>query len=237
VELVSVQQPTLPAHDPLRRVRRLVWGGAIVVGVAVATAVLLLQRTPSQTVPVVQVPASSPDNGAAATWRAGVHPAPDFALRDQDGAAVSLARFRGRPVFLTFIDPLCRNLCPTEAKILAKAAAELPPARRPAIVAVSVNRWGNAPRILRQDVAKWSLPQEWRWAVGGDAALARVWKDYSIGVTATSKTVTGVTVHEISHTEAAYLIGPDGSQRALWVYPFRAADLAAAVRSLAGAQS
>ncbi|MBV8220681.1 MAG: hypothetical protein JO325_19635, partial [Solirubrobacterales bacterium] len=51
----------------------------------------------------------------AASWPANSRPAPPFVLRDQTGHTVSVARYRGRPVILTFTDPLCRNLCPLEA--------------------------------------------------------------------------------------------------------------------------
>jgi len=169
-----------------------------------------------------------------ATWAAGKKPAPDFALRDQTGAPVSLARFRGRPVIVTFIDPLCRNLCPTEAKILGDVVAQLPAAQRPAIVSVSVNQWADARRFLLQDVAKWKLPSAWHWAIGPAPALEQVWKAWDIGVYDTSKTVTGVTVHEISHTEAAYVVDAHGDTRALFLYPFRASVVAGVIRSLDG---
>ena len=89
--------------------------------------------------------------------------------------------------------------------------------------------------MLLQDGTKWRLPAEWHWAVGSPAALKKVWRDYSIGVTDSPKTVTGVTVHKISHTEASFLIDAKGDQRALWLYPFRAPDVARVVRSVAGA--
>ncbi len=228
---MSAQQPSVPADNPLRRMRWLFWGVALAVGVGAGALIAVLhtkKATPA-------IPTTAAAAAPAVSWAAGKLPAPDFSLVDQDGRPVSLARFRGRPVLLTFIDPLCRNLCPTEAKILAGVEANLPAAQRPAIVAVSVNQWGNARHVLLQDRTKWRLPAEWHWAVGSPAALKKVWRAYSIGVTDSPKTVTGVTVHEISHTEASFLIDPKGDQRALWLYPFRAPDVARVVRSVAGA--
>jgi cytochrome oxidase Cu insertion factor (SCO1/SenC/PrrC family) len=163
--------------------------------------------------------------GAAATWAPGARPAPDFSLTDQAGRAVSLRRFRGRPVIVTFIDPLCRNLCPVEAKILDRVQRRASPAWRPAVVAVSVNQWGNARRYLLQDVGKWRLGAGWHWAVGVPAALRKVWRDYDIGVQDAPKKVAGVTVHQISHTEAAYVLDARGDERALFLYPFTASDV------------
>jgi protein SCO1/2 len=167
-----------------------------------------------------------------AAWPPGAKPAPDFRLTDQNGRPVSLRAFRGRVTVVSFIDPLCRNLCPVEAKVLNQVEQDLGPSRAPAIVAVSVNPWANTRTIFREDARAWRLMPAWRWAFGPYAELARVWREYRIGVQVQKKTLAGVTVHEITHTEAAYLIGPNGYQRALFVYPFRADDVERVVRTI-----
>ena len=63
-------------------------------------------------------------------------------------------------------------------------------------------------------------------------ALSSVWKRYGIGVLVSTKTIAGVTVRAITHTGAAYLLDSAGNERALFLYPFRAADVVAAVRHL-----
>jgi cytochrome oxidase Cu insertion factor (SCO1/SenC/PrrC family) len=175
---------------------------------------------------------SAPTSQANVTWKAGQHRAPDFALRDQTGAPISLAANRGRPVILTFIDPVCTSLCPLEAKVLGQVVQQLPASERPAIVSVSVNPWANARRYLRQDVRKWHLPSSWRWAVGTHARLARVWRAYSVAVQIHVFRAVGVTEHRVDHTEGAYLIDRNGYKRALFLWPFAAADVTRAVRSL-----
>jgi cytochrome oxidase Cu insertion factor (SCO1/SenC/PrrC family) len=133
---------------------------------------------------------------------------------------------------LTFIDPLCRNYCPLEARVLSEAIGSLPAAERPAVVAVSVNRWGDGRANLRADQHKWHVVPEWRWAVGGPRALAVAWRNDDIGVQVTTKTVAGVTVHEVSHTEASYLIDSSGHERALFLWPFTARRFTDAIASL-----
>jgi protein SCO1 len=238
---VSVQQPSVPdgasapgreGEGSLRRLRWLFWGVALVVGV-LAGVLISVMRTTSGPGPV---PTTFAPAGPDASWAAGAKPAPDFVLTDQDGKAVSLARFRGRPVILTFIDPLCRSLCPVEAKVLERVEASFPAATRPAIVAVSVNQWGNARRNLLVDLTKWKLRYGWHWAVGPTAKLRAVWAAYQIAVQDAPKTIAGVTVHNITHTEGAFLIDPRGDQRALYLYPFRAPDVVRTVRQLARAQ-
>ena len=135
-------------------------------------------------------------------------------------------------LFRSFIDPLCRDYCPTEAKRLSDAVRSMPATRRPAIVAVSVNVYGNGRRVLRQDRARWGLTPQWHWGIGRAAELERVWRDYHIEVAVHTKTIAGVTVHQIGHTEAAYVIDARGHQRALFLWPYSAAGVEQTLRAL-----
>ena len=138
-------------------------------------------------------------------------------------------------MIVTFIDPLCRNLCPLEAKVIDSVETSAPASERPAVVAVSVDQFGDARRHLLEDDVKWKLGSNWHWAVGKPAALRRVWRAYEIAVLDSTKTVAGVTVHNISHTEEAFLIDRRGYQRALYLFPFVASDVARTLRRLASA--
>ena len=200
----------------------------MLVGVLVGSLLALSQRS-GPGASVAAVGAEAPP----VSWAAGRRRAPDFRLVDQAGGRISLAAYRGRSVIVTFIDPLCRNFCPLEAKQLNDLVRSLPAPSRPAIVAVSVNVYGNARANLLQDVAKWRLAPQWRWAIGSRRELASVWRRYQIGVLVETKRVAGVSVHEISHTEAAYLVDRRGYERALFLWPFRARDVVAVLRRLA----
>lgn len=211
--------------DSLYRFRWVLWVAVLLIGAGVGTALAVTRssgKAVSKTAP--------PDKGF--TWAAGAKRAPDFRLVDQSGHAVSLERFQGHPVLLTFIDPKCRKLCPLEAKVLGSAVRQLPAAQRPAIVAVSVNRFGDGRRTLDRDVSKWKLPPVWHWAVGRPAALGGVWRAYGVGVRDDKTTVDGVTIHNISHTEATYVVDRQGYQRALFMWPFLAQDVRHAVETL-----
>jgi cytochrome oxidase Cu insertion factor (SCO1/SenC/PrrC family) len=215
------------AHPPSKRfpwLKAALLGCALVVGAGVGIGVAIANGSSSSGNPR----ATPSDPGI--TWPAGARRAPDFTLRDQAGRTISTRSLRGRTVILAFIDPLCRNLCPLEAKVLNDVPAQLPASARPAIVAVSVNPWGQAPSNLRLDAEKWRLVASWRWALGAYAPLAKVWKHYAIGVQVHTKTLAGVTVHTVDHTEAAYVIDPAGYERALFVFPYRSADVVSAVR-------
>ena len=54
-------------------------------------------------------------------------------------------------------------------------------------------------------------------------------------MSAATQTIAGITVHRITHTEAAYVLDSRGYTRALYIYPFGAADVERTLRSVAGA--
>lgn len=199
---------------------------ALAVGVFAGAGVGLLQDRHHTT--ALSTVAATP----VATWRPGERRAPDFRLVDAGGAPISLRQFRGRPVLVTFLDPVCHSLCPLEAAELNRALSLLPAAKRPAVVSVSVNPWADSRAAFRADDRKWRLGPQWHWAAGPYALLAPVWKRYAIGVLATKKVVNGATVHDVSHTEASYLVDANGYERALFLYPFRGEDVAAALKSV-----
>ena len=223
---MSVQQPSVGSRTAsLYRWRWFLWAAVLLIGTVVG-AVLALTRSSGKAV----APVPPPDKGF--TWAAGAKRAPNFNLVDENGSPVSLGGFRGRPVLLTFMDPVCRNLCPLEAKVLTSAVRSLPPTERPAIISVSVNRWADGKQALLHAMSKWKVSPAWRWAVGKPAVLSGVWRAYGIGVRDNKTTVNGITIHDVSHTEATYLVDRRGYQRALFMYPFLPQDVSAAVQRL-----
>lgn len=171
---------------------------------------------------------------AAMTWKAGQKAAPDFALRDENGKPISIASLHGHPVVVTFMDPVCRSLCPLEARVLSAATQKLPAAQRPTIVAVSVNPEADTKANFAADRVHWQLAPNWRWAVGTRAQLAPVWRRWQVAVLFTTKTIHGILVHDVTHTEASFVVDPSGFERAVYLYPFSGSDLAQSVRDVAG---
>lgn len=211
---------------PCRVARWALLAAVALAAVAALSLAVILRGTSAPAAPR-EAPASS---SAAATWAPGKQRAPDFDLRDEHGKPISLASLRGRMVLLTFIDPLCRDFCPIEAQHLSDAVRSTTGVK-PTIVAVSVNTAGNRADILRIDERKWNVVPQWRWAVGNEAALARVWRAYHIAVFATTKKVAGVRVRDVVHTEASYLIDGNGDERALFIWPYTADAVTKALRA------
>jgi protein SCO1/2 len=73
----------------------------------------------------VRAPARRRRAGASPPLKAGVfeppRQAPEFALRGSDGAEVSLARFRGKVVLMSFGFANCAAVCPVTLGTLAEA--------------------------------------------------------------------------------------------------------------------
>ena len=144
-----------------------------------------------------------PIGGPAAKWTAGERAAPGFTLTDESGKRVSLAAYRG---------------------VVDRALGALPASARPTVLAVSVNPPNDQPAKLTAARTRFRWRSQWRRAVGRSAELHAVWKSYGIEVLPTKGDVT--------HTEALYLVDSKGDERTLFLWPFRAADLAPALRSL-----
>jgi protein SCO1 len=220
-----------PAAGQIRP-RWLVPGFAVLVclatGLPIVAVVLLRHRGATPAIAATRVPTPY-------RWAPGQRRAPDFRLIDQDGRPIRLAAFRGRPVILTFVDPLCRNLCPLAAHVLNDVDATLPAGERPAIIAVSVDIYADKRTDLLEDFHKWDLVPQWHWAVGSPGKLAAVWKHYEIGVSVATKRIAGTTVHYITHDEVTYVIDSSGYVRALFGWPYEPQDVTTVLRQVSRA--
>lgn len=225
-----VREPAPPRVFPLW-LSFAIPGAACLLGLAIVLPLALRNaRRSAYTAPSAVV--GSPNETAPVKWREGARAAPYFTLTDQQGRPVSIADYRGRPVIVTFIDPLCRELCPLAAQVLSRAERQMPASEQPEVIAVSVNIYGNAPANLVQDFSKWHLTPQWRWAVGAPRQLASVWKHYDAEVDVTTKHIAGTTVHYLAHSEMAYVIDRNGYERALLLWPYTADQVENSVKNV-----
>jgi cytochrome oxidase Cu insertion factor (SCO1/SenC/PrrC family) len=195
-------------------------GLALGVALALVASVLLRRPAPAPS------PASQPAAIADVTWATGVRPAPTFTLTDESGAPLSLGDERGHIVLLTFMDSVCRKLCPIEGGDIAAAEQQVAGGSRSVVVlAVSVDPAADTPATARLAAAKWGwAPGTWHWLMGTPSELAAVWRSYGIAVLP----VQG----DIEHTGAVYVIDAAGDERAGFSVPFDPTRLTAAVRRL-----
>ncbi len=158
-------------------------------------------------------------------------PAPDFRLQDQAGREVTLSGLRGNAVVLTFLYTTCPDFCPTTAEKLRRTWELLgPDAARVRFVAVSVDPQGDTPQAALEFSARHRLPDDvWHYLVGSQAELEPVWAQYGI---ASLRAPAGTMPAAVGHTEALYLIDPQGRERTLLRGDFDPAQLAQALRKL-----
>lgn len=130
-------------------------------------------------------------------------PAPPLALVDQAGAAVTLAQFRGRPVFVTFAYAHCETVCPLIVRDVLKAqtdAAEL----APAVVIVTLDPWRDSPARLGAIAAQWRLPRDAHVLSGDVAAVERTLDAWQVGRTRSAQT------GEVTHMGVVYVLDRQG---------------------------
>lgn len=107
--------------------------------------------------------------------------AEDFNLRDQDGAPASIAAERGKVTVLTFLYTTCKDTCPIAASQILGALDDLGPAGRDvAALAVSVDPENDTASRARSFLLDRRLTGRMRFALGTEAQLAPVWKDYAV---------------------------------------------------------
>jgi protein SCO1/2 len=89
-------------------------------------------------------------------------PAPSgLELVDQSGARFDLARYRGRPVLVTFAFAHCETVCPVLVRDLLDAQERAGTgAARPALVVVTVDPWRDTPARLPHVAHQWELPRD-----------------------------------------------------------------------------
>ncbi|MEO5775029.1 MAG: SCO family protein [Sphingomicrobium sp.] len=147
------------------------------------------------------------------------HSAPDFMLRGSNGSDVTLSRFRGKIVLLTFGFTSCAAVCPTNLATLAQTRKALgKTADRVQVVFVTVDPDRDGVAQLRDYVS--AFDPTFVGATGTPEELAAARGKY--GVTAT-KEGRGED-YAFAHTSSIFLIDPAGKLRAMMPFGHEAKD-------------
>lgn len=147
------------------------------------------------------------------------HDAPRFSLPGSDGSEVTLERYRGKVVLLTFGFTYCAAVCPTTLATLAQARSKLgTSADKVQVIFVTVDPARDSAAHLREYLA--AFDSNFIGAAGDPDALAAVRAKY--GVTA-EKQGTG-SDYAMAHTSSIFLIDPAGKMRGMMPFGHDAAD-------------
>jgi protein SCO1/2 len=174
-----------------------------------------------ETAPAAATTTSTFAGAALATPR----PAPPIALRDADGARVTLAGQRGRYVLVTFLYTHCPDVCPLIASNLNTALRTLGPQADVTVLAVSVDPKGDTPAAVRSFAREKRLVPRFRYLIGSRAELKRVWTAWHVLAVQQKPDV-------VDHVAYTALVDPRGRERVLYDAQIRATQVVHDVRAL-----
>lgn len=165
----------------------------------------------------------APDPARPQGMKAGVfdppHEAPGFSLPGSGGSEVTLARYRGKVVLLTFGFTHCAAVCPTTLSTLAQARSALGKAAESVqVIYVTVDPARDSAEHMHSYLA--AFDRSFIGATGTPEALASVRQGY--GVTAVRQG--SGTDYAMAHTSSIFLIDRAGRLRAVMPYGHDAAD-------------
>jgi protein SCO1/2 len=166
---------------------------------------------------------AGPDRDVATALTRVNDQAPALSLVDQLGQQISLDRFRGQPVLLTFAYAHCETVCPLVVSDVLAAQRELSD-RTPAVVVVTLDPWRDTPSRLNAIASGWNMGSEAHLLSGSPDAVERALNAWRVPRVRNEKT------GDLSHPAIVYVLGPDG--RIAYVVQGNATAIAAAVRSL-----
>jgi protein SCO1/2 len=176
---------------------------------AAATAVApLAPAAPAAQVPALKAGTFDPPRAA-----------PELALRGSDGQPLTLARFRGKLVLMSFGFTHCAAVCPTTLATLAEARRALGAAAADVqVLFITVDPERDDAAIMKRYVT--AFDPSFVGGTGSPEALAAVRKAY--GITASKVPMTGG--YAVDHTSSIFLIDREGRLRAMMPYGRGAKD-------------
>lgn len=201
-------------------------GGILLLLVFAAAVVAILARHGEQPEASVGDTTTRPDVLKAGAFEPP-QAAPDFSLPGSDGSEVTLARYRGKVVLLTFGFTYCAAVCPTTMSTLAQARKQLgKDSDDVQVIFLTVDPARDDAASMRTYLA--AFDPTFIGATGKPSTLAKVREKY--GVTA-SKQGTG-SDYAMAHTSSIFMVDRKGKLRAIMPFGHQAADFVHDVRYL-----
>ena len=171
--------------------------------------------------------AAAPPSGFKAGVFEPARPAPEFALRGSDGSELTLARYRGKVVLMSFGFTNCAAVCPITLATLAQARGALGAAADDVqVVFVTVDPERDAAPRLKTYLA--AFDNSFVGATGAPEALAAMRKNYGV----VARKVPMADGYAMDHTSSVFLVDREGKLRALMPYGREARDFVHDVKLL-----
>jgi protein SCO1 len=162
--------------------------------------------------PLLAGPPSAPSRLAI------IRPAPDFTLTDSDGKQVTLAQFRGKVVFVSFVFTTCSGSCPATTARLAKVQEAL--ARRAdlrdrvQLVSITLDPERDTPARLRDYMHLYEVdPANWRFLTGPKGDVTKTIAAWGMWARSAAN-------GQLDHPSRVFLVDPRGRVREIYNLDF-----------------
>ena len=140
----------------------------------------------------------------------------------------TLAQYRGKAVFVTFLYANCPDVCPLMASNLRVALNLLGKrASQAQLIAVSVDPRGDTPAAVARFVRSHELRGRMQYLIGSAGELARTWKAWSVGSTRDAEQP-----QLVSHDALVYGISASGKLMTFYPDSFEPREIAHDVQRL-----
>jgi protein SCO1/2 len=155
--------------------------------------------------------------------------APEIALHNHLGKAVTLSQYRGKVVLVTFLYTHCPDVCPLIAGNLHATLSLLGPrAKNVQTIAVSVDPRGDTPKAVTTFLRQHDMTGRMQYLLGSRTQLARTWKAWNVG---SQKDVQNPEF--VAHSALVYGITASGKLATLYPANFKPSDVVHDVSLLA----
>jgi protein SCO1 len=213
--------PQPPADEDRRASRSaLLVPAAVLVGI-LAIATIALALTASSKAPLPGGARGTRAPSYAGEELTPLKPAPPIELDNYLGRPVSLASYRGRAVFVTFLYTHCPDVCPLIASQLHVAQAELGArAAHVQIVAVSVDPRRDDRASVAEFLRVHQMTGRMQYLIGSSSQLGRVWQAWNVG----SERDAG-NPELVAHTALVYGISARGYVTTIYPANFKPSDI------------
>jgi protein SCO1/2 len=133
--------------------------------------------------------------------------APAFSLRDQAGAPVSLAAYRGQVVIVAFLYSSCGSACVVIAQQIRGALDEL--RKAVPVLVITADPAADTPSSVRRFLRQVSLSGRVHWLSGSAAQLRRVWHAFRVLPASAGRAA-------FARTASVFLIDRGGHERVIF---------------------
>ena len=173
---------------------------------------------------------AAPRSGLQGTLALPAKAAPPIELRNYLGQPVSLASYRGKVVYVTFLYAHCPDVCPLIASNLRVALNMLGKgSSKVQVIAVSVDPRGDTPSAVAAFVRAHEMTGRMQYLIGSGTELSRTWSAWNVG----SNREAG---HPelVAHSALVYGVSANGTLTTIYPASFEPSEIAHDTPVLAG---